>query len=143
MDYEALKAKEEEIRAKRDKLAAECEKYQQEIYAIQRQIQQLDHTKVRLDSSQEHILRLNLDSMKDREYCKLTFYKYDLCVYDNEVSGGTTTIDYSDSIINIESTCYHESQIISLSDDAFNICCEVLGQPHGNGDSMYTWILRK
>jgi hypothetical protein len=143
MDYEALKAKEEEIRAKREKLLAECEVYEKEMYAVQKEMQQLDHTKFRLNSSQEHILRLNLGSMRDREYCYLTFYKYDLCLYDNEVRGGTTTIDYTDSIINIESTCYHESQIISLSDHAFNICCEVLGQPHGNGDLMYNWVMRK
>jgi len=143
MDYEALKAKKEEIQRKRDKLAEECEAYNEEINRIEEKMKQLDYTQVRLDSSQEHILRLNLGSMRDREYCKLTFYKYDLCLYDNEVRGGTTTIDYTDSIINIESSCYHESQIISLSDHAFNICCEVLGQPNGNGDLMYTWVMRK
>lgn len=140
MDYEVLKKKQVEIEEKRNKLAAECEKYQQEIYAIQRQIQQLDHTKVRLDSSQEHILRLNLDSMKDREYCGLTFYKDDASRYDRYSSN--ETVHHNDSIINIQSSCRHEALIATLSDHAFKICCEVLGQPHGNGDSMYTWVLR-
>jgi len=141
MDYKALKAKEEEIRAKREKLSAECEKYQQEIYTIQRQMQQMDHTKVRLDSSQEHILRLNLHSMRDREYCGLTFYKDDASRYDRYDSN--QTVHHNDSIINIQSSCRHETLIATLSDHAFEICCEVLGQPHGNGDLLYTWILRK
>ena len=143
MDYASLKAKEEEIRAKREKLSAECEKYQQEIYAIQRQMKQLDYTQVRLDSSQEHILRNILNYKKSIEFCKLKFYKCEACLFDRY--DAHQTVHHNDSIINIQSLCEHEALIATLSDHAFEVCCEVLGEPkkYDKFESItYTWILR-
>ena len=141
MDYEALKAKEEELQKKCTTLQQELDSYSHMKYAIQRQMKQLDYTQVPLNSSQESTLRNILNYKNSIEFCKLKFYKCEACVFDRYSSN--ETVHHNDSIINIQSLCEHDTLIATLSDHAFNICCEVLGQPHGNGDSMYTWILRK
>jgi chromosome segregation ATPase len=141
MDYEALKAKEEELKKKCTTLQQELDSYQHMVYDVQRKMKQLDYTQVRLDSSQENILRNILNYTKSIEFCKLKFCKDDASRYDRYDSN--QTVHHNDSIINIQSLCDHETLIATLSDHAFEICCEVLGQPHGNGDSIYTWLLRK
>lgn len=139
MDYEALKAKKEEIQRKRDKLAEECEAYNEEINRIEEKMRQVDHTKVLLDSSQESKLRHFIQSKK--EYHILNFYKYYSCLFEGDP---TVYTFHTDSIIKIQSVCNHESQIITLSDHAFNICCEVLGDPKKSekSDDLYTWLIR-
>ena len=66
MDYETLKAKQDEIRAKREKLLAECEMYEEDISKIQREMAKLDHTKILLNDSTELMLRNYLDHNKSQ-----------------------------------------------------------------------------
>jgi hypothetical protein len=145
MDYDALKKKEEELRAKREKLLAECEKYQDDIYQIQKEMAKLDHTKIRLDDSTDFMLRNYIDFYKSdsrsEDYHEMRFYKYYPRMFPGE------KVYHEDSILKIVQFCEHKSAIISLSEHAFDISCEVLGEPHkkyhdGDMDS-YTWILRK
>jgi hypothetical protein len=140
MDYEALKAKEEEIRTKREKLLAECEQYEKDIRTIQKEMAKLDHTKIRLDDSTDWMLRQYIDFNKSQDYHDLRFYKYYPRMFPNE------KVYHEDSIIKIVQFCEHKSAIISLSEHAFEICCEVLGEHHKKYDNddmdIYYWILR-
>ena len=144
MDYDTLKKKEEELRAKREKLLAECEMYENDISKIQREMAKLDHTKIRLDDSTECMLRNYLDHNKSQNYHELEFYKYHPLLFDNPPE---IHVFHQDSIIRIVKFCEHRSVISSLSEHAFDISCEVLGEPHkkyNDGDmDSYTWILRK
>ena len=145
MDYEALKAKEEEIRAKREKLLTECERYEKDIHDIQKEMAKLDHIKIRLDDSTDWMLRQYIDFHKSdsrsEDYHEMKFYKYYPRMFPHE------EVFHEDSIIKIVKFCEHKSAIISLSEHAFEICCEVLGEhnkKYENDDmDIYTWILRK
>jgi hypothetical protein len=143
MDYEALKAKEQEMRAKREKLLTECEQYEKDIRTIQKEMAKLDHTNIRLDDSTECMLRQYIDFHKDKEYYIIKFYKYYTCLFSGDPPPYTF---HNDSIIKIQSLCEHESQIISLSDHALEICGDILGESKKSkiyGDvPTYTWILR-
>jgi len=144
MDYETLKKKEEEIKAKRERLLAECEMYEKDIHTIQKEMAKLDHTKIRLDDSTDWMLREYLEFHKSdsrsEDYHEMKFYKYYPRMFPNE------EVYYEDRIIKIVKFCEHKSAIISLSEHAFEICCEVLGKHHKmyDGDNMdiYSWILR-
>lgn len=139
MDYEALKAKEEKIREKREKLLAECEKYEKDIRNIQKEMAKLDHTKIRLDDSTEWMLRQYIDFNQSQDYHHMTFYKYYPRMFPTE------EIYHEDSIIKIVKFCEHKSAIISLSEHAFEICHDILGEhtkKYDNDDmDIYTWIL--
>jgi hypothetical protein len=140
MDYEALKAKEEEIRAKREKLLAECEQYEKDIHNIQKEMAKLDHTKIRLDDRTESMLRQYIDFHKSQNYYELEFYKYYPRMFPH------AEVYHQDSIIRIVQWCEHKSAISSLSEHAFEICCEILGEHHKKYDDgemdIYSWILR-
>ena len=150
MDYDALKAKEEEIRAKRQKLLAECEEYEKDIHNIQKEMAKLDHTNIRLDDSTDWMLRQYIDFHKSdsrrQDYHEMEFYKYYPRMFSREVHPNLD-IFHEDSIIKIVKFCEHKSAIISLSEHAFDICCELLGnakKSESYGDiPTYTWILRK
>jgi predicted nuclease with TOPRIM domain len=140
MDYEALKAKEQEMRAKREKLLAECEQYEKDIRTIQKEMAKLDHTNIRLDDSTEWMLRQYIDFHQSQDYHHITFYKYYPRMFPTE------EIYHEDSIIKIVKFCEHKSAIISLSEHAFEICGDILGESKKSkiyGDvPTYTWILR-
>ena len=139
MDYEALKKKEAELQAKREKLLAECEWYEKDIRNIQKEMAKLDHTKIRLDDSTDWMLRQYIDFNKGQDYHDLTFYKYYPRMFPNE------KVYHEDSILKIVQFCEHKSAIISLSEHAFEICCEVLGEHHKKYDGadmdIYTWFI--
>ena len=91
----------------------------------------MDKSKINLDEKQEGNLRKALET-KAGSLRIVTFIKeepnYDDGYYE----------DYErEPIIKIKDECAHETSITTLSNHAFNICREVLGEPV-NG----RWILR-
>lgn len=132
-DYTVLKDDLEEFTKVAENLAHNLAVQETYIRLIKTKIDEMDKSKINLDEKQEARLINFLDGAKQMHFKIVRFIKeeplYDS--YDDE----------QDPIIKIKDVCTHETSITTLSIHAFNICCEVLGEPLQNQGNR-TWILR-
>ena len=131
-DYAALKGDLEEFNKIAENLARNLAVQETYIRLIKCKIDEMDKSKIDLDEMQEDNLRKALERVKAASLRIVSFIKeepnYDDGCYE----------EYErDPVIKIKDECVHETSITTLSNHAFNICREVLGEPV-NG----RWILR-
>ena len=131
-DYAALKGDLEEFNKIAENLARNLAVQETYIRLIKCKIDEMDKSKIDLDEMQEDNLRKALERVKAASLRIVSFIKeepnYDDGCYE----------EYErDPVIKIKDECAHETSITSLSNHAFNICRELLGEPV-NG----RWILR-
>ena len=131
-DYAALKGDLEEFNKIAENLARNLAVQETYIRLIKSKIDEMDKSKIELDEMQEADLRKALERVKAASLRIVSFIKEEP-IYDD----GCYEEYQRDPIIKIKDECAHETSITSLSNHAFNICRELLGEPV-NG----RWILR-
>jgi len=105
------------------------------IRLIKAKMADMDKSTLRLDANQECKLRSFLLVAKVK-LLSITFVN-DEPAYDDDYYD-----EYDrDTVIKIKDVCAHEAVITTLSNQAFNICREALGEPIYLGHKR-TWILR-
>ena len=131
-DYTVLKGDLEEFKKIAENLARNLAVQETYIRLIKSKIDEMDKSKIDLDEKQEANLRKALERVKAASLRIVSFIKEDPRYDDGYYE------DYErEPIIKIKDECVHETSITTLSNHAFNICREVLGEPV-NG----RWILR-
>jgi hypothetical protein len=131
-DYAALKGDLEEFNKIAENLARNLAVQETYIRLIKSKIDEMDKSKIELDEMQEADLRKALERVKAASLRIVSFIKEEP-IYDD----GCYEEYQRDPIIKIKDECAHETSITTLSNHAFNICRELLGEPV-NG----RWILR-
>ena len=131
-DYAALKGDLEEFNKIAENLARNLAVQETYIRLIKSKIDEMDKSKIELDEMQEADLRKALERVKAASLRIVSFIKEEP-IYDD----GYYEEYQRDPIIKIKDECAHETSITTLSNHAFNICRELLGEPV-NG----RWILR-
>jgi len=135
-DYNVLKSELDEFTKVAENLSKTLETQQTYIRLIKAKMDEMDKSKAQLDAKQESRLRNFLLMSKGKRLSIVTFVnedpRYDDGYYD----------EYDrDPVIKIKDECEHELIITTLLDQAFNICCEVLGEPVTSiGNVKGSWI---
>jgi hypothetical protein len=131
-DYAALKGDLEDFKKVAENLARNLAVQETYIRLIKTKIDEMDKSKIDLDEMQEDNLRKALERVKAASLRIISFMKEEP-IYDD----GCYEEYERDPVIKVKDECAHETSITSLSNHAFNICRELLGEPV-NG----RWILR-
>lgn len=135
-DYAMLNAKVEELTNLSNELTRSLATQHAYIHLINVKIDEMDKSKIYLDEKQEANLRKVLERVKAGSLKIVSFIKEEPMYDDGYYE------DYErEAIIKIKDECVHETCITTLSNHAFNICCEVLGEPLQNKANT-TWIIR-
>ena len=130
-DYAVLKDNLEKFKKIAENLARNLAVQETYIRLIKSKIDEMDKSKIDLDKKQEANLRKALE--KKVGTLRIVSFIKEEPTYDDGYYE-----DYErEPIIKIKDECEHETRITTLSNHAFNICREVLGEPV-NG----RWILR-
>ena len=137
-DYNVLKSELDEFTKVAENLSKTLETQQTYIRLIKAKMDEMDKSKAQLDATQESRLRNFLLMSKGKRLSIVTFVNEDP-TYDD---GYYDEYD-RDPVIQIKDACSHELVITTLSNQAFDICREVLGEPVTSmGNVKGSWIVR-